>query len=118
MSVPYGQAYTTPYDGTTYCTIMASIPCLKLPYFSNPEIELEGWGKLGDENQYNNAKWIKENRFVLADRGNESLKCENVLKTRKKVISYGNITLIYVQTCLGQIFFCYILCQITIPVEP
>ena len=89
MSVPYGQAYTTPYDGTTYCTIMASIPCLKVPYFSNPEIllELEGWEPLGDLNQYNNAKWIKENRFVLASRGNESMKCENILKTSKKVIS-------------------------------
>ena len=86
MSVPYGQAFTTLQYGITYCTIMASIPCIRIPFFSNPDIELEGWGKFGDENQYNNAKWIKENRFVLADRGNESMKCEELFGKTKKVI--------------------------------
>ena len=89
MSVPYGQAYTTVQNGITYCTLMASIPCIRIPFFSFPDIELGilGYGiELGDENQYNNAKWIKENRFVLADRGNESMKCEEILGKTKKVI--------------------------------
>ena len=89
MSVPYGQAYTTLQYGITYCTLMASIPCIRIPFFSSPDIELGilGYGiELGDENQYNNAKWIKENRFVLADRGNESMKCEEILGKTKKVI--------------------------------
>ena len=59
MSVPYGQAYTTVQNGITYCTLMASIPCIRIPFFSSPDIELGilGYGiELGDENQFNNGR--------------------------------------------------------------
>ena len=93
--VPYGKAFLikvkkeeSQAKGTYYCTIMASIPCIKVPYFSSDEteaIEIDNyWQNFGNK-EYSNAKWIRENRYALASRRDESVKCETVLGTSKKV---------------------------------
>ena len=86
---PYGQAYYHKgAKNTTYCTIMASIPCLKVPYFSSVEsdaIMVDGYYHNFGRDIANNAKWIRENRFALAEKGDESEKCETVIGTSKKV---------------------------------
>ena len=67
---------------------MASIPCIKVPYFSSDEtdpIDIDGyWERFGSD-EYSNAKWIRENRYALASRRDESIKCETVFETSKKV---------------------------------
>ena len=67
---------------------MTSIPCIKVPYFSSDEtdpIDIYGfWERFGSD-EYSNAKWIRENRFALAEKGDESEKCETVIGTSKKV---------------------------------
>jgi hypothetical protein len=72
----YGQGIKT---AKGYCTIMSSliIDCKPLPYFSNPNLSYEG-DKLGDDWAYvnYNAKWIRENRFLLKAVGTEDQKCE------------------------------------------
>ena len=93
--VPYGKALLikvkkeeSQAKGTTYCTIMASTPCIKVPYFSSDETEpinIDGyWQNFGNK-EYSNAKWIRDNRYALASRRDESVKCETVLGTSKKV---------------------------------
>ena len=86
---PYGQAYYHKgAKGTYYCTIMASIPCLKVPYFSSVEsdaIIVDGYYQNFGSKVADNAKWIRENRFALAGKGDESEKCETVIGTSKKV---------------------------------
>ena len=67
---------------------MASIPCLKVPYFSSVEsdaIKVDGYYHNFGRDIANNAKWIRENRFALAEKGDESEKCETVIGTSKKV---------------------------------
>ena len=67
---------------------MASIPCLKVPYFSSVEsdaIIIDGHYQQFGRDTANNAKWIRENRFALAEKSDESEKCETVIGTSKKV---------------------------------
>ena len=74
-TVFYGQGIVTPKG---HCTIMSfKKDCFPLPFFSNPKLSYEG-EKLGDEWGYVNfnAKWIRENRFLLKGVGNEDKKCK------------------------------------------
>ena len=67
---------------------MTSIPCIKVPYFSSDEtdpIDIDGYWQPFGSDEYSNAKWIRENRFALAGKGDESEKCETVIGTSKKV---------------------------------
>ena len=93
--VPYGKAFyikvkkeESKEKGTTYCTIMSSVPCIKVPLFSSNEtepIEIDNyWQNFGTE-EFMNAKWIRENRYALASRRDESITCETVLGTSNKV---------------------------------
>ena len=65
---------------------MTSIPCIKVPYFSSDEtdpIDIDGFWQPFGSDEYSNAKWIRENRYALASRRDESIKCETVLETSK-----------------------------------
>ena len=67
---------------------MTSIPCIKVPYFSSDEtdpIDIDGFWQPFGSDEYSNAKWIRENRYALASRRDESIKCEKVLETSKTV---------------------------------
>ena len=75
-----------------FCTIMASIPCIPLPYFSNPRKSWAG-EKMGYENHYDNTKWIRENRYILENVGNEGKSCGTNI--RKKYGITDNIIDIY-----------------------
>ena len=72
----YGQGIKT---AKGHCTIMWSSlrNCNPLPYFSNPNLSYDG-DRLGDDFGYvnYNAKWIRENRFLLKSVGAEDQKCE------------------------------------------
>ena len=68
-------------DGTGFRTIMTGrFPGgpshAKFPYFSNPDITLFG-SKIGDEETANCARVIEENRFAMADNGNETGTCKS-----------------------------------------
>ena len=67
---------------------MTSIPCIKVPYFSSDEtdpIDIDGFWEPFGSDEYSNAKWIRENRYALASRRDESVKCETVLGTGPQV---------------------------------
>ena len=65
--------------------------CKNRPYYSSPKFKLRGFQErmwvnqtikpfevLGDA-MHNNARWIRENRFVLFSVGNETMDCPNDL---------------------------------------
>ena len=64
-----------------FCTIMCSLPCIPLPYFSNPQKSWAG-EKMGYENHYDNTKWIRENRYILENVGNEVEKCPMYIRKK------------------------------------
>ena len=69
------------------CTIMADAKaCKNVPYFSTPDILYLNQRSYGKNQQpkpperlgnglHNNAEWIRQNRFILQNVGNESMKC-------------------------------------------
>ncbi len=59
--------------------------CLKAYYFSNPDVKFYG-KTLGEPLKYDNALWLKINRFVLANVGNETLTCDWKLAYFKEII--------------------------------
>ena len=73
-----------------WCTVMADAEmCKNRPYYSSPKFKLRGFQErmwvnqtlkpfevLGDDT-HNNARWIKENRFILFSVGNETMHCPN-----------------------------------------
>ena len=85
----YARGFKTPQSG--WCTIMYDgQACKSVPYYSNPRIEIPAlkykvFGDklnnklppeaLGKEYKIDNSRWIKENRFILANVGDESMKC-------------------------------------------
>ena len=84
-NIPYGQGLLM---NNGFCTIMASVPCIPLPYFSDPQKSWAG-EKMGYENHYDNTKWIRENRYILENVGNEAEQCPTYI--RKKLGLSNNI---------------------------
>ena len=83
----FARGYKTPQSG--FCTLMTDAQaCKNVPYFSSPDIFLDAQNfsttgkseppkppeRLGTA-LHNNAEWIKQNRFILENVGNESMKC-------------------------------------------
>ena len=50
---------------------------------------------MGDEENYDNARWIRENRYVLEAVRNEDLKCEKLFGTEKRAYLFGYIPIEY-----------------------
>ena len=88
--------------------------CKNAPYYSGPNFKLRGlhdrlWENqtikpfevLGDD-VHNNARWIKENRFILSNVGNESMECPT--KGNPGFSYYGGGPYIHpdVVTCLAK----------------
>ena len=63
----YGQGYI---DSSHKCTIMSPQNCQMQPEFSNMK-----HNEMYGSNSSNNAKWIKQNRFVLQLVGNQQTEC-------------------------------------------
>ena len=70
---------------SNWCTVMTHDRiCNKVPYFSNPRIvidalnakrgELKPPERLGTD-LHDNARWIRENRYLLSSVGNETMAC-------------------------------------------
>ena len=80
--------YKTPQS--TFCTVMTEAQgCKSVPYYSSPNLLHEALTyrlsgsintkppeRLGTD-LHDNARWIKQNRFILSGVGNESLDCPN-----------------------------------------
>lgn len=96
---------------TNICTVMATGRfCRFVPYFSNPKVKINeerllppwAWADgqdpgppnkytLGVAEKRDNARWIKENRFILASVGNESIPCKgNIWEIKPKIVSCLN----------------------------
>ena len=84
----FAHGFKTPQSG--FCTVMVDAQrCKSVPYFSSPNIlvpalkfKIFGKVKQGNKppekvgtNLHNNAEWIKQNRFILQNVGNESMAC-------------------------------------------
>ena len=66
-----------------YCTLMGPPtgpilrqPCFKARHFSNPR-KIYKSEVLGEDWRFDNARWIKENRFLLSNVDNETLSCQS-----------------------------------------
>ena len=72
----YGRGYKT--KSGKHCTIMGGpqkqLDCIRLSYFSNPRKMVEN-ETLGIHWEYDNAKLLNQNRFVLEQVGNENMTC-------------------------------------------
>ena len=79
--VYYAQGYIEAQGGPNgdqsreWCTIMSPQPCLFQPLFSQPRGKYQNH-RLGIPNANDNGDWIKQNRFVWKDVGDQSSRCE------------------------------------------
>ena len=80
---PFGRGYTT--QSGKICTIMGGpgpkptyklLRCRLINYFSNPKKTLYN-ERIGIEIFGDAARWLRTNRFVLQDVGDESIPCED-----------------------------------------
>ena len=66
-----------------YCTMMGGLKCL--PFFSSPDKKYKE-EVLGVKWVSDNAAWVKGNRFLLGNVGDESMTCPNTFSYNPDLI--------------------------------
>lgn len=106
----YAQAFQSS-TSSNICTLMANgFECKHIPFYSNPALHMQGEA-IGTQDLQDNAKWIRENRFVLSNVGNETLDCNpKITETLDFDIMLSSVNIAVVECLVNQsqsFFFAY-----------